>query len=325
MLRQVPDPASAVAEVWAFSPHPEVWFLIASLILGYVYMVRVIGPEAVPEGPVVSRRNVVCFALAVAMLWVASDWPMHDISENYLYSAHMLQHMMMSYFLAPLALLAIPEWMARTLVGRGRVYGTVRFLAKPVVAGVIFNAYVMVTHIPGVVNNSVDSAVLHYSLHTILVITSVIMFMPVCGPLPELHLQPAPKMVYLFLQSVVPTIPAAWLTFAEGVVYDRYDTPVRVWGISVELDQQIAGAIMKLGGSVFLWSIILTIFIRHFVRGQDSEMRLRRSDEAAPEGYARSAADFAASSASDTLTFEDVQTAFAATAAPSEPQASTPP
>ena len=41
------------------------------------------------------------------MLWAASDWPIHDIGENYLYSAHMLQHMMLSYFLPPLAILAI--------------------------------------------------------------------------------------------------------------------------------------------------------------------------------------------------------------------------
>ena len=56
------------------------------------------------------------------MLWVASDWPIHDIGENYLYSVHMLQHMMLSYFLPPLALLATPEWLLRVLVGDGRAY-----------------------------------------------------------------------------------------------------------------------------------------------------------------------------------------------------------
>ena len=49
------------------------------------------------------------------MLWAASDWPMHDIGEQYLYSAHMLQHMMLSYFLPPLVLLATPEWLLRVL------------------------------------------------------------------------------------------------------------------------------------------------------------------------------------------------------------------
>ena len=47
------------------------------------------------------------------MLWAASDWPIHDIGEEYLYSVHMLQHMMLSYFLPPLVLLATPEWLLR--------------------------------------------------------------------------------------------------------------------------------------------------------------------------------------------------------------------
>ena len=73
------------------------------------------------------------------MLWVASDWPMHDIGEQYLYSAHMLQHMMLSYFLPPLVLLATPEWLLRLLVGNGRTYAVLRVAGQPVVAGVVFN------------------------------------------------------------------------------------------------------------------------------------------------------------------------------------------
>ena len=37
-------------------------------------------------------------------------------------------------------------------------------------------------------------------------------------------------------------------------MYSHYDQPVRVWGLSVTDDQQLAGAIMKLGG-MFLWAI----------------------------------------------------------------------
>jgi len=285
MLALIPQVTDPLAEVWKFHPHPEVWVLIISLVAAYIYMVRVIGPEAVPEGPVVTRRQTVCFVLTILMFWAASDWPIHDLAENYLYSVHMLQHMMMSYFLAPLALLSIPSWMMRAIIGDGRVYRSVRFLCRPIVAGVIFNSWVMVTHIPGVVNASVSSAPLHYSLHSMLVVTSLLMFMPVCGPIEEFHLKPAGKMIYLFLQSVVPTVPAAWLTFAEGVVYKKYDVPVRVWNISVVQDQQAAGAIMKLGGSVYLWTIIGVIFFRHFVKGQSRVMKLRRTDETALHGF----------------------------------------
>ena len=69
----------------------------------------------------------------------------------------------------------------------------------------------------------------------------------------------------------MPTVPAAWLTFAEGSVYHAYDQPVRVWGISVTDDQQLAGAIMKVGGSIFLWSIVVTLWFTRFAASYASE------------------------------------------------------
>ena len=87
---------------WRFQAHPEVWFLVFAVVAGYIYAVRVIGPRVLGTSHVISKRQGVSFFFAVLILWGASDWPIHDISEEYLYSAHMLQHMMLSYFMPPL-------------------------------------------------------------------------------------------------------------------------------------------------------------------------------------------------------------------------------
>jgi putative membrane protein len=264
MLAQVLDP-------WRYQFHPEVWVLVAFLTGAYIYMVRVIGPKAVAPGhPVVTRFNIGCFVGAMVMLWVASDWPMHDIGEEYLYSAHMLQHMMLSYFLPPLVLMATPQWLLRVLVGDGKFYSVVAFMCRPWFAAITFNAVIVVTHIPGLVTASVDNGPLHYSLHFAVVIASLLMWMPVVGPFPELQIGPLAKCMYLFVQSLVPTIPAAWLTFAEGAVYQTYDQPIRVWGLSVQHDQQLAGAIMKSGGGIFLWMIIIFLFFKRFASGYNA-------------------------------------------------------
>lgn len=264
MLAQVLDP-------WRYQWHPEVWLLVAFLTGSYIYMVRVIGPKAVPAGqPVVTRFNIGCFVGAMLMLWVASDWPIHDVGEEYLYSAHMLQHMMLSYFLPPLVLMATPQWLLRVLIGDGALYRVVAFMCRPVAAALIFNAVVIVTHIPGMVTASVENGPLHYSLHFAVVMGGLLMWMPVVGPLPELQIGPLAKCIYLFMQSLVPTIPAAWLTFAEGAVYETYDQPVRVWGLSVQHDQQLAGAIMKTGGGIFLWTIIIFLFFKRFASGYNA-------------------------------------------------------
>jgi putative membrane protein len=307
MVAQIPYP-----DPWRFQAHLEVWILVAFLTAAWIYAMRVIGPRVVPAGAeIVTRRERLAFIGAVVLLWLSSDWPVHDIAEEYLYSVHMVQHMSLTYFMPPLALLATPAWLMRLLVGEGRGYRALAFLSRPVIAAVLFNGAVMISHVPGVVNASVSNGPLHYTVHVILVLTSLLMWMPVCGPLREFRIAPFPTMIYLFLNSVVATIPAGWLTFAEGVVYDLYDGPVRVWGVGVTEDQQVAGAIMKVGGALFLWSIIVALFIKRIAR---------------PHGWSQDYSSASRVPAAEvtgnddsTLTYADVDEAFRRSRPPSEP------
>lgn len=272
-----------IAADLTFQWHPEVWLLVGFLTAAYVYMVRAIGPKAVgPDQPVVTRANIVCFVASMLTLWVSSDWPVHDISEDYLYFVHMLQHMSLTYFLPPLALMATPTWLARVVLGEGAVYRTVQRLTHPVVAAVIFNGSIMILHIPLLVNASVDNGPLHYSLHVVVVVAALLMWMPVCGPVPEFRMGTGGTMIYLFLQSIIPTVPAAWLTFAEGVVYDAYDRPDRLWGIGVISDQQLAGAVMKVAGGLFLWGIVIYLFFTKFAAGHADSYDYKRKGKMPP-------------------------------------------
>jgi putative membrane protein len=296
---------SQIANPWRFQPHPEVWLLVVAVLFSYIYAVRVLGPAVVKNGTAITTKQRNAFIAGVLLLWLASDWPVHDIAEEYLYSMHMFQHMVLSYFMPPLILLAIPKWMFDAVLGAGRVRKTFNWLAKPVIAGVLFNAIVMITHIPQIVNRSVSNAPLHYSMHVLLIVTALLVWVPICGPDRKLHLQSGGKMIYLFLMSVVPTVPAAWLTFAEGAVYKHYDTAVRVWGLSVTTDQQIAGAIMKTGGAIFLWSIVVFLFFKRFSAGFSAEQSYRKNSETSTE---------------DVLTFKDVTDAFGRVPPAQEPQ-----
>lgn len=304
--------AAPFADPWRFQTNIEVYLLVAFLIGAYAYMVREIGPKAVAPGqPVYTRRNLWCFVGAMVLLFAASTWPIHQIGEDYLYSAHMVQHMMLSSFLPPLVLLATPEWLLRVLVGKGMTYKVVRFFATPVIAAVIYNGVVMVLHIPGVVNTATVSGPLHYGLHVLVVVSAILMWMPVCGPFQELQMKPAGKMIYLFLQSVVPTVPAAWLAMADGAVYSHYgDQPVRVWDINVIDDQQMAGLIMKVGGGFYLWAIVITMFARRFGKTPSTENSYRRSARVPDAEIVKSD--------EPPLHFHEVEAAFERSDAPAE-------
>ena len=294
-------------DIWAFRAHPAVWVLMVGVIGGYWYMTSRLAPAA---GYEVTTKQRWSFAVGIGLIWLVSDWPMHDLSDSYLYSAHMLQHMVLSYFAPPLLLLATPTWMARLLIGERRVKQIFDFFTKPVVAAVLFNGCIMVTHVPVVVNTATTNLPVHYSLHLALVVLSLLMWIPVCGPLPEKRLAAGPTMMYLFAQSVIPTVPAGWLTFAEGAVYKTYDHNVRVWGLTVTNDQQIAGAVMKVGGSMFLWAIMTTVFFKRFMGGFAKQVRFQTL--VTTPATMRVIGD-------ETLTFEAVQASFERTAAVPDP------
>jgi putative membrane protein len=85
---------------------------------------------------------------------------------------------------------------------------------------------------------------------------------PVIGPIPDIpRLPPFRRMGYLFLQSLVPTIPASFMTLATAPIYPIYEELPRLWGFSVLNDQITAGLIMKFGGAFILWLAIgITFF-----------------------------------------------------------------
>jgi putative membrane protein len=272
--------AARGTDFWRWQPHPEVWLLVGGVILLAIYALRVVGPKVVPAGtPVISRSQLAWLVLGVVLLWFASDWPMHDIAEEYLFSVHMTQHLLLTFAVPPAFLLATPEWLARLVLGHGRVKRAFYKIARPVPAAIAFNALQLLTHWPGVVNTSVENALVHYVVHAALVSSAFLLWIPVCGPLPELRISYPAQMLYLFVTSIVPTVPAAWLTFADGSVYSAYDIPQRLGDISVTSDQQAAGLIMKLVGGGFLWLIITIRFFQWASKFSDTDKAV---DQAGP-------------------------------------------
>lgn len=252
-----------VEDVLRWRPHVEVWALVAGLVALYAYALRVIGPKAVPTGsPPSTRGQRGWFAVGAVTLWVAADWPIHEVAEQSLYSVHMLQHLLLTLVIVPAFLLATPEWLVRRVLGRSSAPRWLRRLAHPVVALGVFNSLVLLSHWPAFVTRSVQDATFHYLAHVAFVGAAVLLWLPVCGPLPELRLTRGAQMGYLFVTSIVPTVPASWLIFADRPVYAVYDHGPRLWGMSVTTDQQVAGTIMKLGGSGYLWVLIAITFFR---------------------------------------------------------------
>ena len=254
----MPDPTIG------WHPHLDVWALVAVLSGGYLLALRRWGPSHVSPGePPASRGQVVCFLLGVAAIWVAADWPIHEVAEERLLSVHMIQHLLLSLVAPPLLLAGTPDWLLRSLLRPRWLLATVRQLARPIPALLLFNAWIAVSHWPALLELGLRSEAVHFGMHTVLMGTALLMWMPVLSPMVEIpRLRYPGQMLYLFAQSIVPTVPASFLTFADSPLYPFYGLAGAMFGIDAVTDQRIAGLIMKLLGGLILWGFIAARFFR---------------------------------------------------------------
>jgi len=242
--------------------HPSVWLVLGSIVAAYLITVR---RHARKSGEAIDRRRRAFFVAGMAVLWVGADWPIHDLAERYLFSVHMVQHLLFSLVAPPLLIAGMPAWLLRRFLRARPIASMFGLLTRPLIALIAFNAVLLFTHWPPVLELSVRSEWAHFGVHVLLVATAFLMWWPVMSPLPEYPPLSAPgQMMYLFLQSLAPTVPASFLTFGDRLLYPVYGTFPRIWGIGPLADQRIAGLTMKLVGGAILWAYITWIFFRWF-------------------------------------------------------------
>ncbi len=257
--------------------------MVAVLALMYLYATRVVGPKVVPPGePIITRSQSRWYFTGLVLLWIAVDWPVHDLAEDYLYSIHMVQHLVLTWVVPPMMLMAMPEWLARLVLGKERTYRVFRLLTLPLVAGVLYNVVFAVGHLPAVVNDSIRWSSVHFTVHLVIIFSAILMWNCVCGPLKELRASLPVQCIYLFLIGVLSIIPGAWLTYSQDVVYTAYIHPWHsFWGLTTLGDQQLAGFIMRAIGGMYSGIIIIVLFFRwaREVTVNDDDERRERDRE----------------------------------------------
>jgi putative membrane protein len=234
----------------------------------YLLALSRLGPRSVAQGErAASPAQVASFTAGALSLGLVTAWPVHDLAEHYLLSVHMVQHLVISMVAPPLLIYGTPAWLLRRILSIEPFNWAVRNLARPFIALVLFNVVIVVTHWPLVVDLTLRHHPVHFLAHLILFSSAALMWWPALDPLPEMPGLSYPgRMLYLFLQSIVPTVPASFLTFGSSALYRFYAEAPRIWGLSALTDQRIAGLIMKIVGGAILWLFIAVIFFKWFAQ-----------------------------------------------------------
>jgi putative membrane protein len=163
--------------------------------------------------------------------------------------------------------------MADYLFGHRLVYPWLKHLARPVVAFTIFNLGPIVSHWPEMVNLSLRNEIAHFLIHSFLFLSAILVWLPILSPSTLLpRLRPPMRIGYLFLNSIIPIVPAGFLTFSATALYTGYGDASLEFGLTAVDDQTIAGVIMKLGGTILLWAVITVTWFRWVKEEQDWEL-----------------------------------------------------
>ncbi len=248
--------AQAAPWSWSWRPYPGVWLFVIAIAVALAFLSRDSG----------SRQGRGWSIAGLVTLWLALDWPVGALGGGYLSSVHMLQYLLIALLVPALLLLGVPD-RAWARVGASRAAPALRFLTHPLVTLAVFQVVLVWTHLPAVVDSLMSTQAGSFLIDVLWLTAGLVFWWPVIVPVPERKFFGPPlKIGYLFLATVLNTLPYAFLTFGETPYYGVYELAPPVGRISAHEDQQVAGLLMKVGGGVILWTAITILWFRWYNR-----------------------------------------------------------
>ncbi|MEJ2147626.1 MAG: cytochrome c oxidase assembly protein [Acidobacteriota bacterium] len=230
------------------------------------------------------------YVLGVVVLLLALVSPIDTLGEQYLFSIHMLQHMLLVLVVPPLLLLGIPAWVGRDLLSMRFAGRAEHWLSRPVIAWTAGVATLWIWHLPILYNAALVHQDIHILEHESFLVTATIFWWPVVTPVEQLRLPPLSAIVYLSLGMASESILGIILTFAPVGFYPSYLHPFDTfgalslvrqgWGISAEIDQQVGGLLMWIGGSAIFLIAILGALNRWYATVEEDEEELLQAGAA---------------------------------------------
>lgn len=241
---------------------PVLLGLITTFAVAYYLSVGPLRGRIAPGQPYPLKHALV-FGAGLLFLFVVEGSPLHDLAERYLLSAHMVQHLLLTYAVAPLLIFGTPTWLLRASLANPTMLPIMRVALNPLTTFVTFALVMSVYHLPRVYDIALINTSLHHAVHVVILFASMMLWWPAMSPLKELPRPPyIVRLAYMFLAPVAQLPIFAGITFSPEPLYQVYaNMPTRAFGLSVIEDQAIAGVIMKVFGVVaFGIPFIFTFF-----------------------------------------------------------------
>ncbi len=264
---------------WTFDPA-----LIASLALVTgIYVVRFRAARHEASGRGASWPQALAFACFLVAMLAARVSPVDSLGEDYLFSAHMVQHVLLGD-IAPLLLLlslsrVIMRPLTRRMVSIEKALGP---LARPGAFLVVWFVLVYTWHVPALYDAALRNPALHALEHASFFTAGIAVWWPLVQPVPMRNrLEGLRTFAYIATAKIGLGVLGLYLVWSRNVAYPYYEEVPRIWGLSAIDDQNVGGAIMMVEQSTLLALVLVILFVRMLHQSETDELRRERLEDAA--------------------------------------------
>ena len=243
---------------WSFTPSVLMMLISVAVLYSYfIYLSRKDGHW----GTEVRLRHVVWFTLGLILIFVALVSPIDSLSNLALFSAHMVQHIILMLLASACLLLGLPALWIKTLYDLPVLKTVLPIITHPLVTLVSFNLVMWVWHVPALYEGALRDVNIHVLEHMMFLGFGMLMWLPIIHDAPPKHVLSYPaRMAYLFACMVSSSLLGAVFTFAPTIAMPFYGSAPLYFGLSPMTDQQLAGLIMWVPGSMIFFIAILIVF-----------------------------------------------------------------
>jgi putative membrane protein len=265
---------------WTLDPGP----LAAMAVGAFVYIRRFRTARAEAGGRGAGPLQAGAFAAAMLVLLAALVSPIDRLGEDYLFSAHMVQHILLGDIAPLLLLLSLSRVIMRPATRRfSRLERRLGALASPPAFIALWLALIYFWHVPALYDAALEHTAVHALEHACFFTAGVAVWWPLIQPVPMRRrmtgLQP---LMYIFAAKVGLAALGIYLAWSQSLAYDWYARVPRIWGLSAIEDQNVGGAVMLVEQSIVLVIVMVVLLVRMLDQSEEDERRRERLEDAAP-------------------------------------------
>lgn len=257
-------------------PDPAVLAPLALVV--FIYVRRFIQARREAGGRGAGIGQAAAFAGAMLALLAALISPIDSLGEDYLFSAHMLQHVLLGDIAPVLFLLSLSRVImrpvTRRLQGVERALGP---LASPWTGLVVWLGIMYVWHIPALYDAALEHSGVHALEHVTFASAGFLYWWFLLSPVrSRTRLTGVMPVIYMVTAKISVGLLGIVITFSPDVLYSFYDRPGEVWGMTPLEDQSVAGMVMALEQSFVMGIALVLIFVRMLSESEREEQRAER-------------------------------------------------